>query len=112
MKQTLKGTKTALCTYLVHQITALNHEIINAAKDGDIIRKDIIETKIDTLADMYSYLYSCGIQFCIGCQYIKAKIDIDGVSEIPQYVLHFDGSLYLCDSCDNSLYLQRLQEGA
>lgn len=99
MKQTLKGTKAALCDYLVRQLSVLNREIIDAARDGDVLRRDIIETKIDTLADMYSYLYSCGIRFCIDSHYIKAEIARDGVSEVPQYILTFDNSLYFCDAC-------------
>ena len=103
MRQTLKGTKAALCQYLVRELSVLNREIVNAAMDGDVLRRDIIETKIDTLSDMYSYLYSCGIRFCIHSNYIKAEIDLDGVSEIPQYTLTFDSNLYFCDACRHDL---------
>ena len=103
MRQTLKGTKAALCQYLVRELSVLNREIVNAAMDGDVLRRDIIETKIDTLSDMYSYLYSCGIRFCIHSNYIKAEIDLDGVLEIPQYTLVFDTSLYFCDACRHDL---------
>lgn len=103
MRQTLKGTKTALCQYLVRQLSTLNREIIDAARDGDVLRRDVIETKIDTLDDIGTYLYSCGIRCCIHLNYIKAEINYDGVSEIPQYTLTFDDSLYFCDACLRNL---------
>ena len=95
----ITDTNMAIKKFIVKQLTDLNREIVEAAEDGDIIRKDIIDTKIETLEELCDALQN----FCfihIGREEVWSKFDFnfDGVDAIQQFFLCYNGQIIPCEN--------------
>lgn len=99
MRQTLKRTVGGIRSFLYEELATLNNEIIEAAKDGDIIREDVESTKIKTLENLCFWVRTMGISARIESSEIwDFPLNIDGVGAVRQYTLIFDGRAIVCSA--------------
>lgn len=103
MKQTLKVTKDKMRDFLHSELCHLNREIIAAAKDGDIIRGDVEDTKIDVLENLCFFIDGAGIRAFIEKKEIyDFDIPINGVNCVRQYHLYYDGMMFNCGAYEDA----------
>lgn len=81
--------------YLIHELWNLNADIIDAAEEGDLIRRDVVFTEIDTLDNlcMQPFLRESGIHFTICAAPVSAEnfenLDENGIINVPQFYLTY-----------------------
>ena len=93
-------TNNAITNFIVKQLSDLNREIVEAAEDGDVIRNDIIQTKIDTLEELCEVIQDSYFSIKISRNEIWGQFDFDfdGVDAISQYHLYLNGQIIPCGS--------------
>lgn len=83
-------------SYLETALRDLNEEIINAAWEGELVKRDVINTEIDTLDALCKnkLLLATGARFTICNCAVSAKnfgnLCMDGVDYIPQFYLEYE----------------------
>lgn len=81
--------------YLIHELWNLNADIIDAAEEGDLIRRDVVFTEIDALDNlcMQPFLRGSGIHFTICTAPVSAEnfenLDENGIIDVPQFYLTY-----------------------
>lgn len=100
--------------YLENALWDLNADIINAAEEGELIRRDVINTEIDTLDALCknNLLIATGARFTI-CNYpVPVKnfenLCVNGVDYIPQFYLEYENE---ADDTERKVYYCGMYKG-